>query len=74
MEILYRLKGNESLLLDDPEKVWVVKFAIISLFATFVKNENHVAAPAASSSVSPTQLRKQKKRLDPLLERRQRDN
>ena len=42
MEILYRLKGNEPLLLDDPEKVWVVKFGSVSLFATFVNDGNPV--------------------------------
>ncbi|MEH2165195.1 MAG: NHLP bacteriocin export ABC transporter permease/ATPase subunit [Nostoc sp.] len=39
MEVLYRLKANERLLLDDPEKVWVVKSGSISLFATKVKDE-----------------------------------
>jgi NHLM bacteriocin system ABC transporter ATP-binding protein len=39
MEVLYRLKANERLLLDDPELVWVVKSGSLALFATKVKDE-----------------------------------
>jgi NHLM bacteriocin system ABC transporter ATP-binding protein len=39
MEVLYRLKANERLLLDDQELVWVVKSGSLSLFATKVKDE-----------------------------------
>ncbi|NJM71571.1 MAG: NHLP bacteriocin export ABC transporter permease/ATPase subunit [Scytonema sp. RU_4_4] len=39
MEVLYRLLGNEQLLLDDPEKVWVVRRGEVSLFAIKVKDE-----------------------------------
>ncbi len=34
MEVLYRLKENEVLLLNDPEKVWIVKTGIVSIFVT----------------------------------------
>lgn len=37
MEVLYSLKGNKSLLLDDPEKLWIVRTGQISLFATKLK-------------------------------------
>lgn len=37
MEVLYRLKGNEPLLLDDPDKVWILHSGNIALFATKVK-------------------------------------
>lgn len=39
MEVLYRLKANERLLLDDQELVWVVLSGSLSLFATKVKDE-----------------------------------
>ncbi|MGB3205005.1 MAG: hypothetical protein WBB28_08460 [Crinalium sp.] len=39
MEVLYRLKGNEPLLLDDPDKVWILQSGNIALFATKVKSE-----------------------------------
>lgn len=38
MEILYRLKGNEPLLLSDKRKVWVVQTGSIAVFATKVKD------------------------------------
>ena len=44
MEVLYRLKGNERLLLNDPEKIWVVKSGQVSLFATKVKDEMPLAS------------------------------
>jgi NHLM bacteriocin system ABC transporter ATP-binding protein len=34
----YRLKGNESFLLNDPQTVWLVKSGSISLFAIALKN------------------------------------
>ncbi len=39
MEVLYRLKENERLVLDGPEKVWVVNSGYVSLFATKVSGE-----------------------------------
>lgn len=42
MEVLYRLKRNELLLLNDPEKVWVIKSVLRSLFATEVKDKEPV--------------------------------
>ncbi|GAA6619529.1 NHLP bacteriocin export ABC transporter permease/ATPase subunit [Scytonema sp. NUACC26] len=42
MEVLYRLKGNESLLLNDPEKVWIIKSGLLSLFVTEVKDEDYL--------------------------------
>ena len=42
MEILYRLKGNEPLLLDDILKVWVVQTGSVAIFATQVKDSTAV--------------------------------
>ncbi|MUG99341.1 ATP-binding cassette domain-containing protein [Scytonema sp. UIC 10036] len=39
MEVLYRLKANERLLLDDPEKVWVVQTGSIAVFVTKVTSQ-----------------------------------
>ncbi|BAZ26271.1 cyclic nucleotide-regulated ABC bacteriocin/lantibiotic exporter [Kalymmatonema gypsitolerans NIES-4073] len=39
MEVLYRLKANEPLLLDDPEKVWIVQSGKSALFTTKVKEK-----------------------------------
>ena len=36
----YRFKGNEPLLLDDPQTVWVVQSGFMSLFAITVDNGN----------------------------------
>lgn len=35
---LYRFKGNEPILLDDPQTVWVVQSGSLALFAIAVKN------------------------------------
>ena len=35
---LYRVKGNEPILLDDPQTVWVVQSGSMALFAVTVKN------------------------------------
>ncbi|MGB7443290.1 MAG: NHLP bacteriocin export ABC transporter permease/ATPase subunit [Coleofasciculaceae cyanobacterium] len=35
---IYKLKGNEPILLDDPQKVWVVQSGSIALFAVTVKD------------------------------------
>lgn len=35
---VYRVKGNEPILLDDPQTVWVVQSGSIALFAAEVKN------------------------------------
>lgn len=35
---LYSVKGNEPILLDDPETVWVVQSGSVALFAVTVKN------------------------------------
>ena len=42
MEILYRLKGNEPLLLEDIKKVWVVQTGSVAIFATQVKEETPI--------------------------------
>jgi NHLM bacteriocin system ABC transporter ATP-binding protein len=34
MELIYRIKGNEQLLLDDPEKIWIVQNGSFAVFAT----------------------------------------
>ncbi|OKH53351.1 NHLP bacteriocin export ABC transporter permease/ATPase subunit [Calothrix sp. HK-06] len=39
MEVIYRLKANEQLLLDDPDKVWVVQTGSFAVFAIKVSNE-----------------------------------
>ncbi|MEH2179220.1 NHLP bacteriocin export ABC transporter permease/ATPase subunit [Nostoc sp.] len=36
---LYSLKGNEPILLDDPETIWLVQSGCIALFAVTVKND-----------------------------------
>ncbi len=59
MEILYRIKRNESLVLDDPEKVWVIQTGDVSLFTTKVKNitlhgDELGAQPEAESLTAPT--------------------
>ena len=38
MDILYCLKGNEPLLLDDRQNIWIIKSGNIALLATKVKN------------------------------------
>ncbi|MBW4636490.1 MAG: NHLP bacteriocin export ABC transporter permease/ATPase subunit [Iphinoe sp. HA4291-MV1] len=38
MEILYRIQGNEPLLLFDLEKVWIVRTGCLAVFATQVKD------------------------------------
>ena len=35
---LYRVKGNEPILLDDPQKVWLVQSGSMALFAVTVKD------------------------------------
>jgi len=36
---LYSLKGNEPILLDDPQTIWVVQSGSVALFAVTVKND-----------------------------------
>lgn len=38
MEIFYRIQGNESLLLNDREKVWLVQSGSLSVFVTTIQN------------------------------------
>src|SRR6476469_10529582 len=38
MDILYCLKGNEPLLLDDRQSIWIIKTGTVALFATKVKD------------------------------------
>jgi hypothetical protein len=40
MEVLYRLKENERLLLDDPEKVWVAIGGKLDLLRKSQENTN----------------------------------
>ncbi|NMG22497.1 NHLP bacteriocin export ABC transporter permease/ATPase subunit [Brasilonema bromeliae] len=54
MEVLYRLKANERLLLDDQEKVWVVQTGSVAVFATKVNNEMPVGD---TQSVKPPAYR-----------------
>ncbi|MHC5720994.1 MAG: hypothetical protein ACYTX0_55480, partial [Nostoc sp.] len=35
---LYSLKGNEPILLDDPQTIWVVQSGSVALFAVTIKN------------------------------------
>jgi ATP-binding cassette subfamily C protein len=35
---LYRVKGNEPILLDDPQRIWVVQCGSMALFAVTVKD------------------------------------
>jgi NHLM bacteriocin system ABC transporter ATP-binding protein len=35
MEVLYRLKGNEPLLLNNPDKIWILQNGSIAVFATY---------------------------------------
>jgi NHLM bacteriocin system ABC transporter ATP-binding protein len=37
-ETYYRLKGNEPIVLDDPETVWIVKSGSLAVFASPLKN------------------------------------
>lgn len=39
MEVMYRLKANQRLLLDEQELVWVVQTGSIAVFATKVSSE-----------------------------------
>jgi NHLM bacteriocin system ABC transporter ATP-binding protein len=51
MELIYRLKGNEPLLLDDLEKVWIVQNGSIAVFATYIQNNSQTVD---KHSLSPT--------------------
>jgi len=42
MELLYRLKGNEPLLLNDPSQVWIVESGAIAVFATYLQDSSSV--------------------------------
>ncbi|KAF3887868.1 MULTISPECIES: NHLP bacteriocin export ABC transporter permease/ATPase subunit [Nostocales] len=51
MEVLYRLQGNESLLLNDPEKVWIIKSGAMSLFVTEVRDEDDLSERARQAAL-----------------------
>ena len=39
---IYKIKGNKPLLLNKPQKVWIVKSGILALFTTKVKAEESI--------------------------------
>ncbi|NES86782.1 MAG: hypothetical protein F6K10_38570 [Moorea sp. SIO2B7] len=55
IEKQYTIKGNEPLLLDDPQKVWVVKSGSMVLFSTLIEEGEQKGSRKYLFNVSPSE-------------------
>ncbi len=54
-EPLHRLKSNQTLLLDDPQTVWIIESGAIALFAVTLKQNHSLASRRYLFTAQPTE-------------------
>jgi ATP-binding cassette subfamily C protein len=52
----YQLRGNQKLLLNDPEKIWLVQSGVVAIFAVSIQNQALVGARRYLFSCEPGEV------------------